>query len=325
MNVLFLSTGPPEYIDVIKHFLPNDFHLSIASTDSSQFLEQIGEADFLIGFTPVTEEMIKAAKRVKLIQAISAGYDNIDVFAAAKAGVPVATTGGVNAVSVAEHIFTLILALHRRIVYAHNAVRAGDWPQLALYHSGVFEVSGKTIGLIGFGNIGQTTARIAQGFGMQVLYYRRNRLPLEEERSLNVCYASLEALIRQAEIVSIQVPFTPQTKGLIGRSELGLMKRTAFLINTSRGAVVDEEALIECLAEGRIAGAGLDVFAEEPIQPGNPLLQLDNVVLTPHVGGAAQESVQRTLQAAVANILRVAAGEEPRDVVSLISGEVKDG
>lgn len=324
MNVLYLSTGPPEYIDLIKHFLPDDFHLWIADKDSPRFWEQIGEADFLIGFTPVTEEMIKVAKKVKLIQAITAGYDNIDVRAAARGGIPVATTGGINALSVAEHIFALILTLQRRIVYAHNAVKSGGWPQLALYRGGVFEVSGKTMGLIGLGHIGQATARIAQGFGVRMLYYRRNRLAPEEERSFNVSYAPLGDLLGQADIVSVQVPLTSQTRGLIGRRELSLMKRTAFLINTSRGGTVDEAALIECLAEGGIAGAGLDVFAEEPIQPENPLLQMENVVLTPHVGGAAQESVRRTLHAAVANILRVAAGERPHNLVSSVSNEVKN-
>ncbi len=229
-----------------------------------------------------------------------------------------ATTSGANAVSVAEHIFAMILALSHQIVYAHNALTEGSWPQLELYKGKCFELSDRTIGLIGFGHIGQATARIARVFGMEVLYYRRNRLSPAEESSLEVSYAPLESLLRQADIVSIQVPRTPQTRGLIGPKELGLMKKSALLINTARGGIVDEAALIDCLAEKRIAGAGLDVFAEEPISPENPLLHMDNVVLTPHTAGAAWESVRRTLEVSVENILRVASGEKPHNLVSPI-------
>ncbi len=219
------------------------------------------------------------------------------------------------AVCMAEHIFALVLALHRQIIYARNAVRAREWPYLPLYRGGVLDLSGKTIGLIGFGHIGQAVTRIAHGFGMQVLYCQRTRLTAEVERSMDVSNASLEDPLPQADIVSVQVPLTPHTRQLVGRKELGLMKPSAFFINMSRGATVAEDGLIECLAEKRIAGAGLDVFAREPVSPDNPLLQMENVILTPHLGGAAQESIRRTVQASVATIVRVAAGQKPHHVV----------
>jgi len=318
MNIIYVGPALPKYTDVIESLLPEGFQLQIVHHESPQLLRCMSEADFLITFVWITKDMIQAASKLKLIQTITAGYDKIDVDAAARAGIPVATTTGANAVSVAEHIFAMILALSHQIVYAHNALREGTWPQLELYKGKCFELSGKTIGLIGFGHIGQAAARIARVFGMEVLYYRRNKLPHEEESSLEVSYASLENLLRRADIVSIQVPRTPQTRGLIGPKELGLMKRSALLINTARGGIVDEEALIDCLAEERIAGAGLDVFAGEPISPENPLLHMDNVVLTPHTAGAAWESVRRTLEVSVENILRVASGEKPHNLVSSV-------
>jgi phosphoglycerate dehydrogenase-like enzyme len=321
MNVLYIGPTLPKYTDLIQALLPEGFHFQTTGPRSPQLAEHLGEADFLIGLTRVTEEMLKAAPRLKLIQAITAGYDNIDVDAAARAGIPVATTSGANAVSVAEHIFALIMALSRRIVYADSAVRRGDWPQLELYHGSCFELAGKTIGLVGFGHIGQAAARMAHGFGMAVLYYRRNRLTAEEERSLEASYAPLEGLLQASDIVSIQVPFTPQTKGLIGRQELGKLKKSALLINVARGGIVDEEALIECLNEKSIAGAGLDVFASEPVAPENPLLHMDNLVLTPHTAGAAWESVRRTLEASVDNIVRVASGNEPYNQVGPLADQ----
>jgi phosphoglycerate dehydrogenase-like enzyme len=316
MDILYIGPKLPEYTDVIDSLLAEGFQLQMVHPDSPELWERLGEADFLISFVGITKEMIQAAPKLKLIQSITAGYDKIDVDAAARAGIPVATTSGANAVSVAEHIFAMILALSHHIVYAHNAVKQGGWPQLELFKGKCFELSGKTIGLIGFGQIGQAAARIARVFGMQVHYYRRNRLTREEESSLEVSYAPLDDLLQQADIVSIQIPRTPQTEGLIGPRELRIMKKSALLINTARGGIVDEEALIECLAERRIAGAGLDVFVEEPISPQNPLLQMDNVVLTPHTAGAAWESVHRTLEVSVENMLRVASGGEPQNLVT---------
>jgi len=316
MNVVYVGPTLPEYTDVIENLLPEGFQLQLVHHESPQVLDYMSEADFLITFVRITEEMIQAAQKLKLIQSITAGYDKIDVDAAARAGIPVATTSGANAVSVAEHIFAMVLALSHQIVYAHNSLEGGSWPQLELYKGKCFELAGKTIGLIGFGHIGQAAARIARVFGMEVLYYRRNRLSPAEERSLEVSYFPLDNLLRQADIVSIQVPCTPYTRGLIGPKELGLMKKSALLINTARGGIVDEDALVECLAEKRIAGAGLDVFAEEPISPNNPLLHTDNVILTPHTAGAAWESVRRTLEVSVENILRVASGEKPHNLVS---------
>lgn len=317
MNIAYMGPAIPEYMAFMERLLPKGFHLIRVEANSPQFWKQIEQADFLAVLTPITQEIIDRAKRAKLIQIIGAGYDNVDLIAAAKAGIPVASTDGSNATSVAEHVFALILALYRRLPYAHNSVKMGLWPQLELYRGKVFELFDKTIGLVGFGYVGQAIARIAKGFNMRVLYYRRRRLAVQDEQALGVNYACLEDLLQESDIVSIQVPLTPETKGLIGQRELGLMKRDAILINVSRGAVINEDALIEALLAGKIAGAGLDVFAMEPLSPDHPFLKMDNVILTPHMGGAAQEAVQRTLSAAITNILRVATGEKPYNLVAL--------
>ena len=162
MNIVYVGPTLPEYTDVIESLLPEGFQLQIVHHESPQLLDCIGAADFLITFVWITKDMIQAAPKLKLIQSITAGYDKIDVDAAARAGIPVATTTGANAVSVAEHIFAMILALSHQIVYAHNVLRQGGWPQLELYKGKCYELPGKTIGLVGFGHIGQAAARIAR-------------------------------------------------------------------------------------------------------------------------------------------------------------------
>ena len=316
MNIIYVGPALPKYTDVIESLLPEGFQLQIVHHESPQLLRCMSEADFLITFVWITRDMIQAAPKLKLIQTITAGYDKIDVDAAARAGIPVATTTGANAVSVAEHIFAMILALSHQIVYAHNALREGTWPQLELYKGKCFELSGKTIGLIGFGHIGQAAARIARVFGMEVLYYRRNKLPHEEESSLEVSYAPLESLLRRADIVSIQVPRTPQTRDLIGSKELGLMKKSALLINTARGGIVDEEALIRALGAQSIAGAALDVLEKEPPDPHNPLFSMDNVVLTPHTAFYSIQAYEEVKRRATQAVLDVLDGKRPRDVVN---------
>lgn len=315
MNILYIGRTIPEYIAIMKTLLAEGYHLSAIESASPELGGVVAKADFLLVLAPITREIIARARKVKLIQAVGAGYNNIDCTAAAEAGIPVATTGDSNATSVAEHIVALILTLYRRINYAHHAVKEGKWPQFEIWQGGSFELSGKVIGLIGLGNVGRALALTIDGFRVEKLYHDPRRPSLEEERALKVSYLALDDLVRQADIVSMQVPLTDQTRGLVGRRELGLMKENAILINTSRGPIVDEEALIEWLSEGRIAGAGLDVFCREPLDPTSAFLKLDNVVLTPHIAGASRESVRRTFEAAFKNVARVASGKEPLNMV----------
>lgn len=238
----------------------------------------------------VTRRVIEAADSLLVIGRAGVGVDNIDVEAAKSKGIEVLTVPESTTQSVAELTIGLMLAVARKIAFCDRKIRAGEWPKK--YAEG-FELYGKTIGIIGAGRIGSAVARIAKyGFNMNVIYYDVARnLKLEEE--VGAKFMPLEELLKVADVVSIHVPLTPETKYLINEDRLRLMKRTAILINTSRGAVVDTNALVKALQEGWIAGAGLDVFEEEPLPRDHILTKLENVVLTSHIGASTHEAQER--------------------------------
>jgi D-3-phosphoglycerate dehydrogenase len=238
----------------------------------------------------VTRRVIEAADQLLVIARAGVGVDNIDVEAARERGIEVLNSPEATVTSVAELAVGLMLAVARKIAFSDRKMRAGEW--VKKYAEGI-ELSGKVLGVIGAGRIGSIVARICRfGFNMQVLYYDPVRNPkLEEETGAK--YVTLEEVLKTADIVTIHVPLMPETKHLINEEKLKLMKKTAILINTSRGAVVDTNALVKALREGWIAGAGLDVYEEEPLPPGHPLTTLDNVVLTPHIGASTHEAQAR--------------------------------
>ncbi len=240
----------------------------------------------------VPREVILRADVLKVIGRAGVGVDNIDVEAARERGIEVLNVPEASTISVAELTMGLILSVARKISYGDRMARLGHWAKA--YCEGV-ELYGKTLGIIGFGRIGEALAKIAKrGFNMRIVYYKRNRLPREVEEACEAEYLSLEELLRVSDVVSIHVPLTPETRHLINESKLKLMKKTAILINTSRGEVVDTEALVKALKEGWIAGAGLDVFEEEPLPKDHPLTKLDNVALTPHIGASTSEALERS-------------------------------
>lgn len=315
MDLLYVGPLLPEYVAAMNGLLPPGWRLDTVAKITHETLPKLQRAEVVLTLGPITREALESAPRLKLVQVLGAGCDGVDLVAAKENGVAVATTGGANARSVAEHAMALILAVYRRLAYADRALRSGCWLQADFYRGGVFELSGKTLGMVGLGHVGQELAGMAAGFGLRKLYYQRHPLPAERERALGVSYTALEELFATSDIVSLQIPLTSETKGLAGRKQLALMKKGAVLINISRGGVLDQQALIEGLAQGQIAGAGLDVFAQEPLEPDSALLQLDNVVLTPHVAGAAQESVRRTFEVSFDNFVHLAAGEPLTNVV----------
>lgn len=316
-RVVALDFDFGDYRAVLTEMLPADVQLSFLQAESPEVGAVLAQADvLLIGWSHVSRELLAAAPKLRLLQTTAVGVNHIDLAAATEQGVRVANAATTNAVAVAEHTLLLILAVYRRLLASHDAIQAGKWPQSELYDRGIYELSGKTVGLIGFGDIGQTVARFLTGFGARTLYYRRTRLPVAQETALRATYATLDQLLAASDIVTLHVPLAPDTHHMIGKRELGLMRPGAILINVARGNVVDEAALIAALTEGRLAGAGLDVVEREPIASGHPFLGMDNVVLTPHLGGASRESVRRAIGLACENIRRVTLGQAPLNVVN---------
>jgi glyoxylate reductase len=263
----------------------------------------------------ISEEVLSCAPDLKMIANFGVGYNNIDVRAATARGIMVSNTPGVLTNATAELAFALILSISRRLVEGDRMVREGRFqfwaPMLFLGH----EVTGKTVGIIGMGKIGKAVAIRARAFDMQVIYHNRKRIAPEEEKSLRAEYVDLKTLLREADFVSLNMPLTEQTKHLIGKHELSLMKPTAFLINTARGPVIDEKALVEALRAGKIGGAGLDVYENEPsLTPG--LAELDNVILLPHVGSGTLETRIKMGALAVKNLIAGLTGRIPPNLVN---------
>lgn len=273
-------------------------------------LREVSEAEGLLTLLSdrIDAEIIAAAPRLRVISQYAVGYDNIDLAAATARGIPVGNTPDVLTEATADLAFALLMAVARRLVEGVDQVRQGLWrtwgPEILLGQ----DVWGATLGIIGLGRIGQAMARRGRGFGMRVLYADTRRKP-DVEAALGVDYVPLEEMLSQVDYLSLHCPLTPETRGLIGEAALRRMKPTAILINTARGAVVQQDALVRALREGWIAGAGLDVTDPEPLPPDHPLVALPNCVITPHIASASVSA--RTAMALIAarNLLAGLRGE----------------
>lgn len=262
----------------------------------------------------VGEAFLARAPALRLIQIPGHGHDHVDLEAARRRGVPVCTvaSSGAESHTVAEMALLLAGAASRRLITGDRMVREGRWgtQEMLFTGGGVFELAGKTLGIVGYGRIGREVAKRARAFDMRVVYTDVVRADDD-----GVEFLELDALLAQSDIVSLHAPLTPETKHLIDDETIGRMKPGALLVNTSRGGLVDADALARALTSGRLRAAAIDVFDPEPPPADSPLLALDNVVLSPHMAGVAQESIMRILGAALGNCLRVARGEPPNDVV----------
>ncbi len=259
------------------------------------------------------EVMDAAGDGLKVVANLAVGYDNVDVEAASERGVVVTNTPGVLTETTADVAFMLLLAAARRLGEGERMVRAGEWDAWGPMQLTGPDVWGKTLGIVGMGDIGQAVARRARGFGMDILYHARSRKD-STEKEFGALYADLDELLRDSDLVSIHTPLTDETRHSIGARELSLMKPNAVLVNTSRGPVVDEAALAEALEKRRIFAAGLDVYEEEPkVNP--KLLELENVVLAPHIGSASIETRAKMAELAAKNVAAVLRGEDPPNPV----------
>lgn len=282
--------------------------------------EEIGEVDglYCLLTESVDEALLSKAQYLKVVSNMAVGYNNIDVDAATKRGIMVTNTPGVLTETTADLTFALLMATARRLIEASDYLRSGKWQTWSPMLLTGQDVYGATLGIIGLGRIGEAVARRAKGFDMKVLYYNRSRKP-EAEEQLGLKYADLETLLRESDFVCVMTPYTPETRNLIDREQLSLMKRSAVIINTARGGIVNEEALYEALKNGTIWAAGLDVFEQEPISPDHPLLTLPNVVTLPHIGSASIRTRMKMAHLAADNLLQALAGKIP---VNLVNREV---
>ncbi|MGA4862803.1 2-hydroxyacid dehydrogenase [Streptomyces lavendulocolor] len=301
----------------LASLLPGDARVTVVES-ADEDLAALREAHVVVtALAPVTAAHLAAAPRLELVQCASHGYDLVDVAAAGERGVTVCTIGssGAERQNVAEQTFALMLALAKQLVPAHTALVDGDWALPRLQQS-LTELSGKTLGIVGLGRIGAEVARRAVAFDMTVLYAGRRRAsPATEARLGGARHVGLDELLRASDYVTLHAPLTEETHHLLDAERLALLKPTAFVVNTARGALIDQDALADALEAGALAGAGLDVFDPEPPPSSLRLLKAPNVVLSPHVAGVPRETVVRIALAAVRNVAEHLAGKPVRDVV----------
>ena len=321
MKLVNLSPLPGE---ALAPNLPDGFEVvAPAQRTSAAAAAVMPGADLVLGDyqseIEVTAEVVAAMDRVRLFHQPTTGYDLVDVDACAAAGIPVTNAGRATSVAMGEHCVMVTLALLKSLVWCDGQVRAGAWPQHEVVGRSLVDLEGKTVGLLGLGGAGEEAAKRFTAFDCTVLYTARRRRPADVEAALGIRWADRETLLAESDVVCLLVNLNAQTRHLIDAEALQRMKDSAFLVNVARGAVVDEPALVDALRAGTIAGAALDVAAEEPLPPGSPLRQLDNVILTPHVAGATVETRLRMLTRSFEVVAKAAAGELPDGVVNGIT------
>lgn len=308
MKVLLHYRASAGFRALLQEAAPADIDLVVVDeTDREALARELSDTDILLHvLEPVTAPMIAGAPRLKLIQKIGVGVNTIDLDAAAAAGVAVANMPGTNSRAVAEMALSLMLAVLRRVTYLDPLTRSGrGWePDLALM-DGVGEIAGRTIGLVGFGAVPKLLAPILGAMGAEILFTARSPQNSEHARQVD-----LDTLLARSDIVSLHVPLTDETAEMIDDAAIRKMKPGAIIINTARGPLIDEEALVSALESGRLCGAGLDVFGEEPVDPQHRILALPNSVVMPHVAWLTPETLRRSLVVAFENSRRIAAGEE---------------
>ena len=311
-KILISNVLPKEALDLIPKEITVDYNGADAPLPKAELLARVRGKDGLVCHivSAIDEEVLAAAPTLKVVANVAVGYNNIDVAVARRRGVVVTNTPDVLTETTADFAWALLMAAARRVVEADHFARSGQWQRWQWDLLWGADVHGKTLGILGFGRIGRAVARRASGFDMRVLYHDAVRPAPAVERELRVTYAEPETILREADFVSLHTPLLPETRHLINERTLRLMKKTAILVNAARGPIVDEAALVRALKEGWIAGAGIDVFEEEPrIHPG--LAPLPNVVLAPHIASASRDTRIAMATLAVRNCLAVLDGKPP--------------
>lgn len=291
-------------------------HETAVVTSTGELMPHLPAVDVLVctTFTPVTREMMANAPRLRFIQVAGVGVDHIDLGAAREQGVTVANVAGANATSVAEHVVMAMLALLRGLLPAHRRLQEGEWA-LPRWMASARDLASRTVGILGMGRIGREVAARLLPFQVAILYHDVRRLSAPDEDALGATFVELDALLSQSDVLTLHVPLLPETRGILDAGRLARMKPGAFLINAARAELVDADALVDALQNGRLGGAAIDVFAPEPPPPDHPLLRLPNVLLTPHGAGVTVDAQERIAQDAVVNVLRFLDGRPLAGVV----------
>jgi D-3-phosphoglycerate dehydrogenase len=302
-KILYMTPSAPVLREQMLRWVPEGFVLEFAlQTDQDYHQALLEDADYVfIAGSRIGRYLMQHAPRLKMIQKWGIGVDKIDVEAAKDLGIHVYITSGANALQVAEHTLLLMLATLRKLTYAQKAMRAQQWVNAEL-RTTCMQLTGKTVGLYGFGNIAQQVAKQLRGFDVELIYHSRRRAAPEIEQQCAARYVDSETLFSQSDVLSLHAPYNAQTFEMINRSTLSLMKPSAVLINTARGELIKDVDLVDALQNGRLFGAGIDVFIQEPPPVDHPFFALDNVVMTPHSGASVQEVVDRVIEHGFNNI-----------------------
>lgn len=316
-KVLLTREIPGVAMEKLKREVDLEYVSGETKLTKEEIVEKIKGKDGIISMLddPIDADVINASPNLKVISNYAVGFNNIDIKTATEKGIVVTNTPGVLTNATADLAWALLMAVSRRIVEGDKYLRAGKFhcwgPKLMLG----YEFAGKTLGIIGMGRIGSAVAKRAKGFDMHVIYYKRRRLSEEEEREIGAEYVNLDELLSSSDFISIHTPLTEDTKNMLGEEQFKKMKKNCILVNTARGPIIDEKALAKALKEGWIAGAGLDVYENEPaVTP--ELLELDNVVLEPHIGSATYEARERMAEMVVEDCLAVLNGKKPQNIVN---------
>lgn len=290
--------------EIILNNAPDGFKIVFIDKPIKEaILEKVSNADYLLvgGRTKIDLEVINAAAKLKMVQRTGVGLDSIDIKYLQEKGIPIYVNSGVNAKSVSEYTIMLILSVLRNLIEADSLLKSGIWRK---HEFGInnYELYGKTVGLIGLGNIGEQVAKILRPFGVNIIYHKRNRLSEDYENRLDIKYKEFEDLLQCSDIISLHCSLNNSTNKLLDEREFSLMKNGVIIINTSRGKLINEKALIRNLISGKIRGAGLDVFENEPLSENSELYKLKNVIITPHISGITYESFSNMFSSAFNNI-----------------------
>lgn len=300
-------------VELFKKLCPEGYTLNFVGVpEQNVLIEEIKDADYLFlrGRVELSNELLGSARKLKLMQKWGAGFDQYDMKQIGSYNIPFMNCAGINAVQVSEMTVALLLALYRRILPLNRDLSRGIWSK-EVYLPQCHTIRGKCIGIIGIGNIGRAVARLMRGFGAEVQYYDAHRLPPDTEEGEGLRYVDQETLFRTSDVITLHVPLVPETKYLVNRETMKMMKKNAVIINAARGGVVNEADLYEALTEGTIAGAALDVLEQEESPASaaeNPLFSLDNTVITPHMGASTDEVLQAMVERCYENVTGVEEG-----------------